>query len=202
MYKKILNYGVRRLFVRLLIGFLLYLKKISYLYFFSDNNRTKIKLKSFFQPVQFVGKGRVEIDPLCRIGVWPSPNLLSTNGYLEARNENSFIKIGKKTFINNNITIIADRSSVIIGEECLIGPNVCIFDSSFHGLEIENRLNGNYECAPVFIGNQVFIGANVTILKGVSVGDGAVIGNGSVVVKNIPPKTVFAGVPAKLIKEL
>ncbi|MCF7641619.1 acyltransferase [Acinetobacter johnsonii] len=202
MYKKILNYGVRRLFVRFFIYIFLYLKKFFYLYFFSDNNQKKITLKSFFQPVQFIGRGRVEVDPSCKIGVWPSPNLLSTNGYLEARNKHSFIKIGKKTFINNNITIIADRSSITIGDECLIGPNVCIFDSNFHGLEIENRLNGNYECAPVFIGDQVFIGANVTILKGVSVGDGAVIGNGSVVVKNIPPKTVFAGVPAKLIKEL
>ncbi len=50
------------------------------------------------------------------------------------------------------------------------------------------------------IGNDVWVGQNVTILRGVSVGDGAIIGANSLVTKDVPPYTVCAGVPARIIK--
>lgn len=75
-------------------------------------------------------------------------------------------------------------------------------DSDFHGLELENRCNGNYECAGVVIEDDVFIGDNVRILKGVKVGPGAVIGSGSVVVSDVESMSVYAGVPARKIKSL
>jgi len=52
----------------------------------------------------------------------------------------------------------------------------------------------------VRIGNDVWIGQNVTIKFGVSIGDGAIVAANSVVTKDIPPYTVFGGVPAKFIK--
>lgn len=55
---------------------------------------------------------------------------------------------------------------------------------------------------PITIGNDVWIGANVTILKGVTIGDGAVIGAGSVVTRDIPPYTVAAGNPIRLLRTL
>lgn len=55
---------------------------------------------------------------------------------------------------------------------------------------------------PVKIGRNVWIGSNSTILPGVTVGDNAVIGAGSVVTKDIPENTVFAGNPAKFIKNI
>lgn len=51
----------------------------------------------------------------------------------------------------------------------------------------------------VHIGDHVFIGANATILPGVTVGDNAVIGAGSVVTRDVPPNTVAAGVPARVL---
>lgn len=48
----------------------------------------------------------------------------------------------------------------------------------------------------------VWIGSNATILPGVNIGNGTVIGAGSVVTKDVPKNTVFAGIPAKLIKEI
>lgn len=54
---------------------------------------------------------------------------------------------------------------------------------------------------PITIGNHVWIGENVMILKGVTIGDGAIIGAGSLVTKDIPPRCLALGSPAKVIRE-
>lgn len=54
---------------------------------------------------------------------------------------------------------------------------------------------------PTLIGNDVWIGDNVLICGGCSIGDGVIIGAGSVVTKDLEPYGIYAGVPAKLIKE-
>ena len=58
------------------------------------------------------------------------------------------------------------------------------------------------KCAPVVIGDDVFVGAKCIILKGVTIGKGAIIGAGSVVTKNIPARQIWAGNPAKFIREI
>ena len=50
------------------------------------------------------------------------------------------------------------------------------------------------------IGNDVWIGSDVLILEGVVIGDGAVVGAGAVVTKDVPPYSIVAGVPARLIR--
>ena len=52
------------------------------------------------------------------------------------------------------------------------------------------------------IENNVFIGANSMILKGVKIGDRSIIGAGSVVTKNVPSDQIWAGNPAKFIREI
>ena len=55
---------------------------------------------------------------------------------------------------------------------------------------------------PVEIGPRAFIGGHTIILKGVTIGEGAVIGAGTLVAKDVPPYEVWAGRPAKRIKQL
>lgn len=72
-------------------------------------------------------------------------------------------------------------------------------DTDFHNIIQNNNLNK--ETKPILIGDDVWIGSKVTILKGVSIGDGAVIASNSVVTKNVPPRCIVAGNPAKIIRE-
>jgi acetyltransferase-like isoleucine patch superfamily enzyme len=54
----------------------------------------------------------------------------------------------------------------------------------------------------VSIGNGAWVGARVTILAGVTIGEYAVIGAGAVVTRDVPPRCLAAGVPAKVLKQL
>ena len=53
---------------------------------------------------------------------------------------------------------------------------------------------------PVRVGDDVLIGANAVVLEGVQIGDGAVVAAGAIVVRDVPPKAVVAGVPARFVK--
>lgn len=152
-------------------------------------------------PVLFLGSGKISIGK-SQLGIHPSPYFLNSHGYIEARNSCANITIGQSTFINNNFVIIADNTTITIGDNCLIGPNCFISDSDFHGLKVEDRQNGNYTCSPVNIEDNVFIGENCRILKGVTIGHGSIIGNSSLVLKDVPPNTIYGGVPAKFIKNI
>ena len=56
--------------------------------------------------------------------------------------------------------------------------------------------------APTIIGPHAWVGINVTILPGVTIGEGAIVAAGSVVTHDVPPRTLAAGVPARVVKPL
>lgn len=96
-------------------------------------------------------------------------------------------------------------NKITVGNNVLTGRWVTITDNShgttdlpsLHEPPIHRRL---YCKGPVTIGNNVWIGDKATILPGVTIGDGAVVAANSVVTKDIPPYSVAAGNPAKIIK--
>ncbi len=108
------------------------------------------------------------------------------------------LKIGNRVFINVGTTISA-YSQVVIGNNVLIGNDVAIYDSDFHGLE-------QRDCpappAPVTIEDNVWIATRAIILKGVTLGQGSVVAAGSVVTRSVPPYTLVGGVPARVIRSL
>ncbi len=105
-------------------------------------------------------------------------------------------------------TVFSSRTSIQVGSNVKIGGNVRIYDHDFHSSDWQVRRDWvadreNCPSAPVVIGDDVFIGANVIILKGVSIGDRCIVGAGAVVgLKNIPPDSLVAGNPARIIKTL
>jgi maltose O-acetyltransferase len=144
------------------------------------------------QPVFFSGKGTITLGR-CTLGTFPSPLFFSGYMHIEAREFESTISIEDGVFINNNVCVIAERSSIHIEKDTLIGPEVNIFDSDFHGLEPHLRNAGLHKAKPVHIGTNVFIGSRATILKGIEIGRNSVVSAGTVVVKDIPENTIVSG---------
>lgn len=69
-------------------------------------------------------------------------------------------------------------------------------------MTLERRLESAGEARPVRIGRNVWIGFEAVILPGVTVGEGAVIGARSVVAENVPPFTIVAGNPGRVVRVL
>lgn len=203
MIKKIIHVykrdGFKRLFFRIWLKIVQWPRIFVYLRL--SENKPSLRKVKLHQPALFSGRGIISLSG-CNIGVWPSPMFFSTYAHIEARSSTASIYIGNGTWLNNNATIIADKSAIHIGNDVLIGHNFFVSDSDFHGLEVENRSNGHYDVAPVNIEDNVFIGANVTVLKGVTIGHGSVIASGAIVSSNIPENVLAGGVPAKIIKNL
>lgn len=128
--------------------------------------------------------------------------------------ENGKLKIGSYTYIGSN-TQIGAIENVTIGNYVIISNYVRIIDNNNHPIGPEKRkemslsgfYNKNWEWnnssrKPIVIGDNVWIGEFVRVLKGVTIGEGSIVGANAVVTKDVPPYTVVAGNPAKVVKYL
>ena len=119
--------------------------------------------------------------------------------------DNFHCDFGKNIFMGDNFhadynCTMLDLAEIRIGNNCLIGPDVGLYTAG-HRLEPERRSADVYGL-PITIGNDVWIGGHSTILPGVTIGDGAIIAAGSVVTKDVPPRSLVAGNPAKVKKQI
>ena len=108
------------------------------------------------------------------------------------------IVVGNHTFINYGSSIAA-RVSVQIGSHCHLGHYTFVMDNDQHDIIRRTELPPS---DPVVIEDHVWIGSKVVILRGVRIGSRAVIGAGSIVTKDIPPRCVAAGNPARVLRYL
>lgn len=106
--------------------------------------------------------------------------------------------VGERVFINMGCKF-QDQGGITIDDGALIGHNVVLATLN-HLIEPENR--GGMTYAPIYIGKNVWIGANATVLPGVTIGDGAIVAAGAVVTKDVLPRTIVGGIPAKYIKSI
>lgn len=110
------------------------------------------------------------------------------------------IEVGENFFANYNF-IVLDGNYVRIGDNVWIAPNVGIYAAG-HPLDVEERVAGYEYAFPVTIGDNVWIGGGVTIIGGVTIGKNAVVAAGSVVIRDVPPNTLVAGNPARVIRKI
>jgi len=124
------------------------------------------------------------------------------------------ITIGEYCYVGEQ-SHIWSASRISIGDRVLISHNVSIFDSLTHPINPRERHRHYREIitsghpvrialgeAPVRIEHDVWIGCLSVVLKGVTIGEGAIVGAGSVVTNDVPPFTIVAGNPARVVREL
>lgn len=112
----------------------------------------------------------------------------------------SKVQVGTGTTINRGCRILASHFhkdvKIVIGSHVAIAPEVCILAAGH-----DHRKKDLPDVAEsITICDYVWIGARSIILQGVTIGEGAIVAAGSVVSKDVPPYTVVAGIPSKVIK--
>lgn len=108
------------------------------------------------------------------------------------------IVIGDGSFVNQRCTI---SPNTYIGDNVCIGHSVLLITDSHKIGSFEKRAGEAYY-PPIHIENGCWIGAHSTVLGGVTIGKGCIIAAGSVVNKDCDPNSLYAGVPARLIRKL
>jgi maltose O-acetyltransferase len=110
------------------------------------------------------------------------------------------ITLGERAFLNFNCVVL-DCAEVTIGPLTKLGPAVQLCAAT-HPLDPEERAAGLEYAKPISIGRNAWIGAGAIVGPGVTIGDDSVIGAGSVVLDDVPPRSVAAGVPCRVLRSL
>ena len=135
------------------------------------------------------------------------------------------VEIGEGTFVHDQVNLykckigrnckidafVYIEQGVVIGDNCKIRPfvfiptGVTIEDNVFVGPNVSftndkyPRVKGNWKLLPIRVKKGASIGANSVILPGITIGEGVLVGAGSVVTKDVPPRAVVAGNPARIV---
>ena len=167
------------------------------------HNVRKIGLHTEVEPGLYLvnGKKYIEIGDYCLIG----RNSNITAHEMPQYNTPVKISIGDGCMFGPDMHITA-VNSIRIGKNVRTGKSVLISDNS-HGdpkdmalRNIAPNARPIYSKGAIVIGDNVWIGEKAAILAGVTIGEGAIIGANAVVTKNIPPYSIAAGIPARIIK--
>ena len=114
------------------------------------------------------------------------------------------VHVGNDVFIGPGVLMIAEPGAEIyVGSKVMLGPQVKVIasDHRFDDPNLPIKDSGYGTLESITISDDVWIGCGATILKGVHVGRGSIVGAGAVVTKNIGEKEIWAGNPAKKVKD-
>jgi acetyltransferase-like isoleucine patch superfamily enzyme len=143
--------------------------------------------------LEALDEGRLELGPdvLLEPGVWltaPAP----------AR-----IRIGRGSFLNLGV-MVAAMELVEIGEHCMLANGCFVTDANhrFDDPELPVPYQGFTSKGPTRLGDNVWLGANVVVTSGVTIGERCVVGANSVVTSDLPPRSVAAGAPARVLRTI
>ena len=111
-------------------------------------------------------------------------------------------KIGKRCKVSSH-TFICE--GVTIGDEVFVSHGVTFTNDRFPRATNEDgsaQTDEDWEVVETIVENRASIGSGATLLCGITIGEGSLVGAGSVVTKDVPPRTIVAGNPARVVKKL
>ena len=120
----------------------------------------------------------------------------------------TFVEIQKNAFIGRNCKISSHTficEGVTVEDDVFIGHHVTFINDMYPRSTAEGgglQTEADWKVVPTFIRKGASVGSSVTILAGVTVGEGAIVGAGAVVTKDVPPWTIVAGNPAKVLRKI
>lgn len=123
-------------------------------------------------------------------------------GHIWCSSDDGVIRIGDQTTISDaTLTLTEPSMAITIGRDCLISWKVDLRCGDGH--PIIDRATGEVinPARPITLGDHVWLAAHVQVLKGVTIGEHSVVGTHSLVTHDIPPHTVAAGTPARVLRE-
>jgi len=118
----------------------------------------------------------------------------------------TFVEIQKGVRIGNRVKISSHSficEGVVVEDEVFIGHGVMFTNDRYPRATTENgvpQTEADWECIPTVVRRGASIGSNAAILCGVTIGEGAMVGAGSVVTRDVPPRAVVAGNPARILR--
>ncbi len=111
------------------------------------------------------------------------------------------VRIGRRVKVSSH-TFICE--GVTIEDEAFIGHGVMFINDKYPRAANSDgalQTEADWSVAPTLVKRGASIGSNATILCGVTIGERAIVGAGSVVTRDVPPDTIVAGVPARLMRK-
>lgn len=120
----------------------------------------------------------------------------------------TFVEIQKNAFIGRNCKISSHTficEGVTIEDYVFVGHGVMFINDVYPKAANPDgsmQTEADWKVIQTLVKKGAAIGSNATILAGVTIGEGAIVGAGAVVTKDVPPKTIVAGVPAKVMRQV
>jgi acetyltransferase-like isoleucine patch superfamily enzyme len=163
-----------------------------------DNGTLRIGITHLYGPSEYDAT-----KDNCRVSLHDS--VIHINGDVSFFPGSKIVAYGGRLVVGSGTLIFAPnyirvRKRVEIGQRCITGPCLTIMDSDVHKVAIGND-EPKLQTKEVIIKDNCWIGQNATILKGVTVGEGAIVGANAVVTRDVQPRTMVAGNPARVIKD-
>lgn len=153
----------------------------------SEQNINNVKLGKDVKIYDFVNLYGCTIDDGTKIGTFVEIQKNATIGKNCKISSHTFIcegvHIEDNVFVGHNVTFINDKI-----------PRAINLDGSL-------QTDADWKVVETFIKKGASIGSSATIMCGITVGENSIVGAGAVVTKNVPPNSIVAGVPAKIIKK-
>ncbi|RUP08789.1 acyltransferase [Hyphomicrobium sp.] len=152
--------------------------------------------ESSFECGEFLGKTRIDfLEPDGHVRIGRCGTLNTTIACYRGVE----VSIGDRTTINGARFSVMN-SRVVLGEDCMLGDSIIFQPNDQHAIyDLENldRVNTKTD---IILGDRVWVGLGAFLLAGAEIGEGSIIGAGSIVTGSIPPFSVAAGVPARVVR--